>query len=342
MRLSVKELCCPLCQGALREEEAAYLCSACPRRFPIVLGIPDFRVFPDPYIDIEADHKKGAYLAARADDVDFLGLVRLYWSITPEVSPDRADKFIRRTAMLVEKGEECLRTLASSLEPDRLDAITSVLEIGCATGGFLVAARRRYPKVVGADIAFRWLVIARKRLQECGAEVPVICCCAEYLPFPSRSYDLVLAEGLLEHVKNQDQTLQECRRVSSSAGTVFLATANRFSVAPEPHVHLWGVGFLPRAWMDRYVKRLRGIPYAHIRVPSVLELKRLLRRCGLGRHRILLPSVSKDEARRLPLFQRTQVAVFEAVKRIPVLRLLLYVIGPSFNVVAYGDEHSSR
>ncbi|MEC4888429.1 MAG: methyltransferase domain-containing protein [Nitrospira sp.] len=332
------QFCCPLCKGALSEEPASYGCPACARRYPIVLGIPDFRVFPDPYIEIEADHKKGAFLAERADRLDFLGLVRLYWQITPEVSPDRAERFIARTALLVEKGEACLKTIDSSVEPGRLGAGTRVLEVGCATGGFLVAAKRRYARVVGTDIAFRWLVVARKRLEECGAQVPVVCCCAEYLPFPDDSHDLVIAEGVLEHVRSQEETLHECRRVLSSAGVAFFATANRFAIAPEPHVHLWGVGFMPRAWADRYVQYFRGIPYGHIRVLSVMELRRLLRRCRLLNYRALLPSVSPEEVRQLSAVQRMQVAVFNAVKRVPGLRLVLYLIGPSFNIVVCADD----
>lgn len=332
------DFCCPLCKGALERGAASYDCQACAKRYPIVLGIPDFRVFPDPYIEIGADHKKGAFLAEHADGLDFLGLVRLYWQITPEVTPDRAERFIARTARLIEKGDACLQTIESSVEPGRLGAATRVLEIGCATGGFLVAAKRRYVRVVGTDIAFRWLVVARKRLQECGAQVPVVCCCAEYLPFPNRSYDLVIAEGVLEHARSQTEMVEECRRVMSPVGVTFLATANRFALAPEPHVHLWGVGFMPRTLADRYVKYFRGIPYGQIRVLSVMELRRLLRKCRLPNHRILLPLVSPDEVRQLSAVQRMQVAIYNVVKRLPVLRQVLYLIGPSFNIVACADD----
>ena len=49
-----------------------------------MLGIPDFRVFPGPYIDIEADHRKGRRIAESARDSDFRARVEYYWSITPE------------------------------------------------------------------------------------------------------------------------------------------------------------------------------------------------------------------------------------------------------------------
>ena len=56
---------CPACRGPVAREADAYVCAACPRRYPIVLGIPDFRLRPDPWISIEDDRAKGVALDAR-------------------------------------------------------------------------------------------------------------------------------------------------------------------------------------------------------------------------------------------------------------------------------------
>ena len=108
--LQVEEFCCPTCKGVLSFQESEYACSACSKKYPVILGIPDFRVFPDPYIDFEDDHKKAGHLAEQYHKLDFMGLVRLYWKMTPEVSEDRAERFIRRTAALVEKGARGCKT----------------------------------------------------------------------------------------------------------------------------------------------------------------------------------------------------------------------------------------
>jgi ubiquinone/menaquinone biosynthesis C-methylase UbiE/uncharacterized protein YbaR (Trm112 family) len=335
----IKEFCCPACKGPLRSQESEYACQACFKEYPVILGIPDFRVFPDPYIDFEDDHKKATYLVEQYDKHDFMGLVRLYWKITPEVSENRAERFIKRTAALVEKGTECLGLVESITERDKLPEFKRVLEIGCGTGGFLVAAKRKYEYVVGADIAFRWLVVARKRLQELKMNVPLVCCCAEYLPFPAARFDIILAEDVLEHVRSQESTLSECRRVMTHQGMVFLATPNRFSLTPEPHVRVWGVGFLPRRWMNAYVKCVKGISYENIKVLSYMELKKLLNKCQFTKHRILLPSISREEAQYFSAVQRMQLAVYNIVKQIPVLRLALYLVGPFFNVVVFSNRH---
>jgi ubiquinone/menaquinone biosynthesis C-methylase UbiE/uncharacterized protein YbaR (Trm112 family) len=335
----IEDFCCPACKGPLRFQESEYTCLSCANNYPVILDIPDFRVFPDPYIDFEDDHKKATYLAEQYNKLDFMGLVRLYWKITPEVSEDRAERFIKRTAALVEKGNECLSLMESVPERNNITAATSVLEIGCGTGGFLVAAKRKCDYVVGADIAFRWLVVARKRLQELKIDVPLVCCCAEYLPFPDARFDIILAEDVLEHVRCQESTLSECRRVMTHQGMLFLATPNRFSLTPEPHVRVWGVGFLPRKWMNAYVQWVKGISYENIKVLSYMELKKLLNKCQFTKHQILLPSISREEAQYFSPIQRMQLAVYNVVKKIPVLRLALYLVGPFFNVVVFSSRN---
>ena len=237
------------------------------RAYPIVLGIPDFRLFPDPYIEIEKDYEKARLLFDQGQRVDFEGLVRFYWDITPIVEKNRAERFMRHVFALVERGKNYLREIERfHLNHSQGSSSQAVLEIGCGTGGFLVAARQKYEHVVGMDIAFRWLIIAKKRLSELGLHVPLICGCAEYLPFCDGSYDLCVAESVIEHVKDQNATIRELHRVSSQQGLLYMTTPNRYSLTPEPHVRIWGVGFLPRKWMESYVKLLKGIAYDHIRV----------------------------------------------------------------------------
>ncbi len=306
-----------------------------------MLGIPDFRIFPDSYISYEDDYQKARFLIekAEADNLDFKGLVRLYWSITPEVSKDRAERFMKRTFALVEKGAENLKEIeALSRKKDQTD-FNAVLEIGCGTGGFLVAAKEKFKHAVGIDIAFRWLVIAKKRLDELNLDIPLVCACAEALPFKEETFDLIVAENVLEHVRDQEEALKECHRLLSSKGALFLTTPNRFGLTAEPHVRVWGVGFLPRIWMSRYVELIKGIPYRHLRVLSFPEIKKLLKKTSFQNYRILFPSLPQEELRNFSPLEKFQVAMYEGLRKTPLIRSCLYIIGPSFHIFCYTNKN---
>jgi SAM-dependent methyltransferase len=51
------------------------------------------------------------------------------------------------------------------------------------------------------------------------------------LPFPDRTFDLVLSHAVIEHVANARLYLQECARVLARGGHVYLSTAPYLSLA---------------------------------------------------------------------------------------------------------------
>ena len=344
MASSYPVFCCPQCKGPLKFGGEGYSCPQCAKRYPVVLGFPDFRVFSNTYIDHEDDYKKAEFLAEQSDKLDLKELVKLYYSITPRVSKGRAERFTRRMFALVEKGLENLREIeeVSKKRYRNRTVSNAVLEIGCGTGGFLVAAKDKFKYVVGIDIALRWLVITSKRLNEFGLEVPLICGCAEYLPFEDGSFDLIVAEDVLEHVRDQEATLRECHRVINKEGILFLATPNRFSITPEPHAHVWGVGFLPRKWMNGYVKLIKGISYEHHKVLSFFGLKMLLKKCSFQDHEILLPRIPEAELKSFSTFEKIQVAIYDLARKIPFIRAFLYIIGPFFHILCYANKDHGR
>ena len=95
--------------------------------------------------------------------------------------------------------------LAGSFSTDR------VLELGCGEG-FVLAALTATHKY-GIDPSVHALVRARARSNaDCSVAR------AEELPFPSASFDLVVAVGVMEHFENPDQASAEVRRVLSPTG----------------------------------------------------------------------------------------------------------------------------
>ena len=317
--------CCPRCKGELEPGNDRYRCPACRQDYPVILGIPDFRVFPDPYISLEEDRSKGLYLFEHSRGLDFEGLLRLYWSITPEVSARRAEDFIQRALSLDRLGEEQLA---------RFDFIGSCLEIGCATGGLLIAAGGKCSRAVGVDIAFRWLAIARLRLESLGLQVPLVCACGEALPFKNDTFDVILANDVLDHLDDQGAALREWYRVGHDGGQLVMTTPNRFSLAREPHVQVWGVGLLPRGLMKPYVRFVRGVPYEHLKLVSYVELRRLLNEHGFEDHEVTAPALTESHTNRLSTIGKAAARAYGQMRLIPGLRAGLLFFGPLLEVNA--------
>jgi SAM-dependent methyltransferase len=95
--------------------------------------------------------------------------------------------------------------LASSFSADR------VLELGCGEGTLLATLSGAHK--FGIDPSIHALVRARKRsAAECAVAR------AENLPFPSDSFDLVVAVGVMEHFEKPEEATAEVRRVLAPAG----------------------------------------------------------------------------------------------------------------------------
>lgn len=337
---------CPHCWGELeraaeeRGEIAGQLaCTACNRRFPVVCGIPDLRVFPDPYITPEEEYAKARHLTSRYGDFDFAGLVEYYYSISPLVPPHHAKKYARgllaaaaRTELWLQGWEQAAQALPPPGRNHHSPATRhAFLDLGCGTGPLLIAAKN-YPQRVGVDLALRWLVMARKRLMEAGAELPLICACAEALPFRDAQFATVAADSVIEHVRDQQRALAQVHRVTLPGGRLFLATPNRFSIGPDPQTGIWGGSLLPLSWTQAIVRRQGGLPPQR-RLLSAGMLRRLLRDVGFHDPRVFLPGVPADRSH-FPFAVRVGMSVYDAARRLPVARQLLGRVGPIFHAVA--------
>jgi SAM-dependent methyltransferase len=95
-----------------------------------------------------------------------------------------------------------------------------------------------------------------------------------HLPFPDRSFDIMISNHVIEHVGNrasQQIHLREIARVLKANAQVYLATPNRWQIV-EPHFHLAFLSWLPVPWRTPYLRwRKRGDFYDC----EPLELKEL-------------------------------------------------------------------
>ena len=246
-----RTLVCPQCQGPLGSAPDAYHCDPCGRRYPILCGIPDFRLEPDRYLSLEDDRAKGARLHEGSDRCSFAEMLDRYWSMTPEVAPELARKF--RAHQLAEEriAEAAWAGPGGPARPGGAAPLIvpgPLLDVGCSTAGLVAAAAKRGMAVTGVDAAFRWLVVGQVRLREAGVHATLVCANAEHLPFPGDTFATVTAHDLVEHVVDPAPVFGECRRVARPGATCCFSTNNRYSLLPEPHVGVWAVGWLPSSW----------------------------------------------------------------------------------------------
>jgi len=305
-------------------------CSSCKKKYPRHDGIPDFRVFPDPYLDFEEDRKRTEIVLAGLKRHNLESLLKYYWSFS-DITPEFLRRNFIRSALLGEqRAQRIVRLLENGTFNEPVVA-ASVLEIGCGTGNFLTVAVQHYKQVIGIDIAMRWLHASRRRFMDSHLPVsPLVCCCAEYLPFPDGMFDLIVTSSTLEFARDPSKVLSECARVLKANGSLLLNTVNRFSLARDPYAYLWGVGFLPRAWQARYVQWWRNASYENIRLLSFRKLNKMAAKYFAIRE--FVPTDIDDQAlSQFSRFVRLQVHIYRRLKRLPLFAFLLKWVGPGWD-----------
>jgi ubiquinone/menaquinone biosynthesis C-methylase UbiE len=215
-----------------------------------------------------------------------------------------------------------------------------LLEVGCGTAPILVAAASSFKKLVGVDIAFRWLVVAKKRLADVGLDIPLICACAEALPFPDGIFDRVVFDSVVEVVKDQRQTMSECHRVMRPAGYLYVTTPNRHSIGPDPHTGMWAGSFMPSRLLSAYVRFIGGIPPVR-RLLSANSLARLIRDAGFSLIGIELPNISEGQFKYQKRALRILIKLYQIATNLPICRQALKWIGPLLHATAQKPRPSS-
>lgn len=186
-------LCCPACRGALsRAGDNALECEICPRRYPVVDGIPvlidELRSVFSIDTFVSREH---TYFRPRGR------LFRALRSLVPIVS-------------LLPNTRRNLRRLRDTLLASR--SAPRVLVIGGSIRG----------------IGFEELLAPGIEIVETDAAhgpYTVLICDAHAIPFAAGSFDAVVAQCVLEHVLDPQRCVDEIHRVLRPDGLAYAETA---------------------------------------------------------------------------------------------------------------------
>ena len=326
------DLQCPLCSSPVLFILDKYVCQGCRYEFPQLLGIPDFRVSANTWISFEDDWELARSLAAMYDTSTFEDLVRYVWGRRTSVPENILEKRLKGIDRSQRKYESELDQQGWIGQKTKTLSGDRCLEIGCGTGGFLIAASRSFGTVIGIDVSLTWLITAKKRLEQEGTDATLLCACVESLPFPDEQFDLIAAFDVLEHVDDPGIMVAEMRRTTRIAGLSLCTTPNRFSLSAEPHVGIWGVGFLPRRFMAPYVKWRNGMEYHHTRLLSLFDFQRLFNnghRCTIA-----APSIWNEEIHDFRPLKQIVARLYNRVIDSRLGGAMLLPIAPFFQISA--------
>lgn len=340
---------CPACRSPVQRQAESWDCAACAKVYPVLFGIADFRLAPDPYLSLADERAKAARLHGFAQDHSFAETVAEYYRITDDVPPAMARRFAAYVHAGVARGQGVLDRMAG---PEL--AAGPLLDAGCGAGGLVLAAARAGQDVTGLDIALRWLVIARKRLDEAGVQAELVCADIAAPPFAAGQFSRITALDLFEHLPDPPGTAQRLHALLRPGGRLFATGANRYTLAPYPLAGLWGVGFLPAPLRRRYVIWRRGFDtLRHARLLSPYGLAGLLRRAGFGSITLRALDIGPDQSQTDQIqtgsrLKKFILQLYRLLRTVPVIRGLMVLTGPAFEsqgqklFVPPGASHSDQ
>jgi ubiquinone/menaquinone biosynthesis C-methylase UbiE len=177
------------------------------------------------------------------------------------------------------------------LEPARLKAGESVLDVGCGTGTLAIAAKRRVGSsgsVYGIDASPAMIARATRKAKKAGADVTFENGLAESLPFPDGRFDVVLSTVMLHHLprKTREQGVREMGRVLKPGGRLLAVDFAGARNGKGPLVHFHRHGHVePRALVD--LVSGSGLPVVESGALGMWDLHFVLAR---GASRVMEPS----------------------------------------------------
>lgn len=188
---------------------------------------------------------------------------------------------------------------------------------GCGIGMYLYHLSKSIDDIAGLDIEFSRLQVAKTRNEN------VINGAGEALPFPSRTFDLLLSHEVLEHVQNDRAAIEESVRVLKPGGRLVLFCPNR-GYPFETHGFYWRgqyhfgnvpiINYLPRPWRDRLAPHVKVYTRRDLmKIFEDLPVKFIERRTIFGAYDNIIA--------RMPVLGKILRGILQWLEKTPLQRL---------------------
>lgn len=326
---------CPRCRGEFVEGGERLACAGCGASYEVVGGVPDLRLPGRSWVNLADDLALARRLAAQTD-ATAAELLR-------QVFGGRDGWDDRKVALRVRQVLEGPNRLAGELDGWLSEVIAPdgvFLDLGCGAGPLLAAAAIRGRRGVGVDVSMTWLIVAKRLIEEAGGEAVLAGGLAGALPLADEAVDAAVALDVIEHVPDPDILLAEMDRVAG--GQIAVATPNRFSLTPEPHVFVWGVGWLPRPWQAPFVRWRNGADYRDTQLMSSFSLRERLRRNTHFAVQVLIPPIAQEEIAAFPPLKARVARLYNRLCTSHRLRWAFLLVAPFFRVVGRKPRRPGR
>lgn len=142
-----------------------------------------------------------------------------------------------------------------------------VLDAGCGDGSILFALKNHFDiNIIGVDFSEKALVSAERNSIRKGYPITVLKADTRKLPFESSSLDKIFSLGVIEHLEDPQNAIDELARCLIEDGVLILMTPNKYSFGR----------------IDRLFKKLTGTwKFGHQDEYSIDELSHFTKKSGL-------------------------------------------------------------
>ncbi len=154
----------------------------------------------------------------------------------------------------IQRGREIARVINASTDISGKD----VLDVGCGYTGLLIVMKEAGARnLTGIEVDDQRLDWGRKRLASLGYDAKIMDfdVCRPDAPATLGTYDIVLAQDVIEHVPDPSLTIDHLCRMLRPGGAIYVQVGNKLSpdqLTGDHHYRLPGITLLSRAQAIEY------------------------------------------------------------------------------------------